>query len=230
MIIGHRLVRDETFLKFENELMKVPGISAVISVFGKDRLESCIELKEDIRLAASVLLMEGYDICTELECVNMDESIIEKAIVLDIRNHPLMDKSTAFPFEASFHKRQHFEEKLLRWKHTYTPDYWLDKDDSFWYSRTTALLSSRCSLQFPSDRYWFQDVSIGSRKKFASQVRRCLWKEVRDSELYCCVSKFFCSTLKNITNCKNCCGNCRNDDNGGLSSSEYVSDESDKNE
>ena len=101
----------------ERELMKVTGISAVLSVFGKTRVDMFpfyVDLEDDVTLVASVLIAEGVDIKIELESENMDIRKIQKATVLDVRNHVMTDKSTSCQFQVSYHRRKRYEEKLLR--------------------------------------------------------------------------------------------------------------------
>ena len=78
-----------------------------------------MDLEDDVTLVASVLIAEGVDIKIELESENMDIRKIQKATVLDVRNHVMTDKSTSCQFQVSYHQRKRYEEKSLRKAHTY---------------------------------------------------------------------------------------------------------------
>ena len=194
--------------------MKVSGISAVLAVFGTKRLEpfSYMKVDNDMNLAASALLNEGVDIFSELENSDFDSSIVEKIRILDLRNHFMTDKSTTCQFQAGYCKRNLFEEKLLRWNETPLMPNWDDENDGFWYKRSKSLLTARCALQFPSDRYKVV-LPTGSRKNFSSHVLQFLWRRVKYSDLCCCVSKYYCSTSKSVDKCQEaCCGKCNEEE------------------
>ena len=210
-IISFRRVGDELFASIETEIMKVSGISAVLAVFGTERLKpfSYMKVDDDINLAASALIGEGVDIWFELEKSNIDSSIVEKIKILDVRNHFMTDKSTSCPFQTGYHKRKLFEEKLLRWNETPLMPGCQYENDSFWYSRSKSLLTARCALQFPVDRYKVF-LPIGSRLNFSRHVMNFLWRRVKHCDLCCCISKYFCSSSKNIDKCKKeCCKKCQ---------------------
>ena len=64
-IVRHKRVSNELFSSIQDVLIKISGISAVLSVFGSNRLksfDSTIEIDDDIVAIASVLLSEGADI------------------------------------------------------------------------------------------------------------------------------------------------------------------------
>ena len=72
-------VTEENFLILEKEFMKAQGISAVLAIFMKKRLESFIEKENladwhlgDENIVATLLLKEGVDIDDELKNVSID--------------------------------------------------------------------------------------------------------------------------------------------------------------
>ena len=79
-IIGHRRVDDDVYDLIESDLMKVSGVSAVLSVFGKTRTDSFsfnCDSDQEVTLVASILIGEGVDIKTELddEITNMKNGV-----------------------------------------------------------------------------------------------------------------------------------------------------------
>ena len=102
-LISHKRVSDSIFSVIEKELMKVSGISAVLSICGTDRLEpfsGSMHLDDDMTVAASVLIGAGVDIYSELDDSGIESSIIPKIRVLDVRNHVMSDKSTSCQFQS----------------------------------------------------------------------------------------------------------------------------------
>ena len=98
--LGNERVTEENFLILEKEFMKAQGISAVLAIFMKKRLESFIE-KENLadwhlgneNIVATLLLKEGVDIDDELKNVSIDQNIIQKIVVVNLRSHYLTDHS-----------------------------------------------------------------------------------------------------------------------------------------
>ena len=225
-IIRHKRVGFNTFATIQNELMRISGISAVLSVFGNNRFESyaSVKLNDEITAIASVLIGEGVDIWSEVDEFNSGPEYIKRIEILDVRNHFMLDKSTASEFEADYYKRRSFEKNLLCWNETFLP-YDDTRIDGYWFRRSKSLLSSRCSLQLPCDRY--QGFPRVPRRNFPSRVIQFLWKEVKNSPYCCCVSKFFCSTSTTIDKClKKCCGKCLKEENAlyVIESNEYTSE------
>jgi len=227
--IGYERVKEESFLVLEQELMKAKGVSAVIAIFKKNRFERFFKKDnlEDVNLVASLLLKEGVDIHDELSNVSINQQIIEKLVVVEVRSHFLTDHSCVWRYyenEAAYTAKKSFEE-LLRWKEEDPVQDFYPVKDSRWYRRSTALLSSRCSLLCPGeDRY--QGLAETSPPNFSSQVLQFLWVLVKNSGLCCCVSKFFCSTSTDLEKCKEgCCGKCEVEKVPGLESNQSGTDE-----
>ena len=127
--------------------------------------------------------------------------------------------------ESEYSAKKSFEE-LLRWKDPRPPvqDFYPVVDSS-WYERSTALLSSRCSLLCPGED-GYQGLPETSPPNFSSHVLQFLWILVKNSGLCCCVSKFFCSTSTDLEKCKEgCCGKCEVEKVSGLESSQIGTDE-----
>ena len=198
----------EDFQILEAELLKIPGLSSVLSVFSKQRLQYfCSDMAVgELNLFASLHLKEGTNLEEELATVSFDAKVIENIKILCVKNHFITDTSTESMYELSHYKRRNFD-KLLRWKdEPLLNGYGIAADDS-WYRRNTALLSSRCSLQFPVDHY--QAIPLEDVVNFSRHVRKFLWNRVKNSDLCCCVSKFFCNSSINIDKCKiGCCKKC----------------------
>jgi hypothetical protein len=233
--LGYDRVSRRSFVVLEKELMKAGGISAVLSIFKKGRLERLFKKDnlEDVNLVATMLLKEGVNINDELKNVSIDQQIIEKLVVVEVRSHFLTDDSSAWGYygnESEYSAKKSFEE-LLRWKDPPVQDF-DPVADSWWYQRSTALLASRCSLLCPGeDRY--QGLPESSPPDFSSHVLQFLWSLVKHSGLCCCVSKFFCSTSTDLEKCKQgCCGKCEVETLSGLGSeqSETDADEMTENE
>ena len=203
-------VTEDKFLILENELFKVTGISAVLVIFRTRRLKRCLPNSnvENFDAIASVLLSEGTDINIELNDVLFDKNIIELSQVICIRSHFVTDTSTRWiPFDSDDYKRKSFEE-LLRWEDQPLFTGCGVGPDSTWYKRNTSLLTSRCSLQLPSDRY--QGLPETPLSNFETDVCQFLWRRVKNSDLCCCKSKFYCSSSPNINKCEvDCCGKCK---------------------
>ena len=205
----------EEFELLSDELIKIPAVSSILSVFNKKRLIEYSSLNDDIdidlNLFASLHLKEGSNIEQDLESMSFEQNVIRKIIVLCVKSHFVTDSSTqCMLFEVSDYRRRSFE-SLLRWKDVpLLPCSGVPSDES-WYIRNTALLTSRCSLQYPVDCY--QALPAEPVTNFASHVHEFLWKRVKHSDQCCCVSKFFCTSSKNVDKCKNgCCGKCLEDD------------------
>ena len=203
-------VSDCDFTTIEHELFKLEGISAVLTVFSSKRYEQfCASANlEDLSLVCSVLLKEGADLELEknLSSVKFDSNIIRNARLLDLRNHFVMDTSTRNQHYEFGSKRMIFEE-LLRWEDPPILDGCGIGPDTKWYKRSTALLTSRCTLQFPDDQY--HGIPLKPVSNFASHVRQFLWKQVKSESLCCCESKFYCTSSNTLQKCQTgCCGKC----------------------
>ena len=224
--LGNARVTEENFLILEKELMKVEGISAVLAIFKKKRFDEILKIEnlEDFNLGASLLLKEGVDINDELKNVSIDQQFLERVLVVTVRSHFLIDRSVWACYEPGYHARKRFEE-LLRWEDRPPVLESYPEPDSWWYRRSTALLSSRCSLMCPGeDRY--QGLPETSPTDFSSHVLKYLWRLVKHSDLCCCVSKFFCSTSTNLEKCRQgCCGKCEEGKYSSLESDSGTDDE-----
>ena len=231
--LGTDRVTEENFLILEKELMKAQGISAVLAIFNKKRFEAISKKEnlEEINLVATLLLKEGVDINDELKNVSIDHQIIKTIVVVTVTSHFLTDHSVWACYEPGYYARERFEE-LLRWEDVSSVMMLYPVRDSWWYRRSTALLSSRCSLMCPGDdRY--HGLPEPSPPGFSSHVLQFLWILVKHSGLCCCVSKFFCSTSTDLEKCKQgCCGKCEVETLSGLGSdqSETEADEMTENE
>ena len=208
--VKNRVSHDD-FLLIEHQLMKMPGVSAILAVFSKDRYK---DYSQDTDLTShslicSILLKEGVDIQLEFDNVKFDSNLIQKVDVLCVKNYFVMDTSTESQYELGY-RRKSFE-KLLRWKDYPVLTGCYEGPDSEWYDRSTALLTTRCSLQFPDDQYQgLPQLDVGN---FAQHVIQFLWKQVRNSDLCCCLSKFYCSSSVTLEKCKSgCCGKCNTEE------------------
>ena len=202
----HNRVNEDVFVAIEEELMKVNGISAVLEVYGNQRLltfSSSIKINDDITFLASVMLSEGADIESDMGDTLFDPSVLLNARVILIRNHFVTDKSTLSRFDDNIYRRKRFEELLLRWKDT-----WVVDEDSSWYYRNSALLTTRCSLQYPIDRY--QSLPRPPSPDLSKLIRTFLWNQIRNERGCCCESKYFCFSSRNLKKCVyGCCGICQ---------------------
>ena len=135
--------------------------------------------------------------------------MLDTARLLTVQNHFVTDSSTRWEYEGDDYKRRRFEE-LLRWKDM--PPFTGSgiAPDSSWYNRSTAAMTSRCSLLFPIDRY--QGLPETTWSNFAKHVCLFLWRRVKNSHLCCCKSKYFCSSSTNLNKCvDDCCGKCKDE-------------------
>ena len=179
-----------------------------------------------------MIFTEGADIEAELSNTDFDSSVLNSARILMIKSHYVTDSSTGF--ESAFGRRKRFEEQMLRWRDSSILTDWLFEDDSAWYRRATALMTSRCSLQYPIDRY----ISLPrpGRPNFPNHVRQFLWNQVKNSEKCCCDSRYFCSSSTNLDKCEGkCCRKCQenydvNDsvDDGSIDDDDECTDEDDE--
>ena len=124
------------------------------------------------------------------------------------------------------YKRERFE-KLFLWREP-SRKFCEPLPCSKLYNRNKALLTTRCSLTYPSDRYPSDDNAHligklpGTEYDFLdTHAQAFLWRQVKYSDLCCCTSKFYCSTSTSLEKCKNgCCGKCINDHDSTSSSCE----------
>ena len=91
-------------------------------------------------------------------------------------------------------------------------------EENSFYDRNKALITSRCSLNYKTDKY--QSVTEHSHLLvpkmyycgFLNTVLWYLWRLIKQSDLCCCVSKFYCSSSTTLEKCEeNCCGKCKKD-------------------
>ena len=74
-------------------------------------------------------------------------------------------------------------------------------------NRNLALLTNRCSLTYPNDKYHYNDCFQPFYRKL---VISFLWNIIKTSTLCCCVSEFYCSSSTTIEKCQEgCCGKCK---------------------
>ena len=155
------------------------------------------------------MLREGAHLEDILHQFPFNKDVITSAHVLIVQNHFVTDSSTRWEYEGDNYKRRDFE-KLLRWKDIPLFTGTGIGPDSSWYDRSTTVMTSRCSLQYPFDRY--RGVPKTTVSNFASHVCKFLWRRIKNSHLCCCKSKFYCSSSINLDKCKNdCCGKCKDE-------------------
>ena len=203
-------VNESSFLLIEAELMKTNGVIAVLTVFGKKILEKQNMIEEedvDFNLGAAILLKPNTNIRKEIlktfwkkRCVL---NIVNKCKVLTVQNH----------FEEPYKRgRSAFEEIFLyrEWENNL-------------YERNTAILENRCALMYPNHVYnsnfvynHLDPYSVMSNHhnnlrfwSYESEVLQYLWNLVKNSDICCCVSKFFCTSSTNLDKCRvGCCRKC----------------------
>jgi hypothetical protein len=215
-------VKYEDFASFEKEFMKAEGVSAVLAVFSKRQMKDYFAEKdlESVDLGASLLLKSCTDIQAEFGSIAFDQDIIGNCEILMVRNHCMQE----FGHTG---EKERFEELLLWQDHfTFPCD---PRPKTKFHARNRALLTSRCALAYPSDRY--QSViehshlqRPGDLLSYQSQVLRHLWKIVKCSSLCCCESKFYCSTSTDLEKCREgCCDKCKQEDQEESSASDTPS-------
>ena len=139
---GH--VKEETFSLLEKEFMKVEGVFAVLTILWKNHMEEYFEKDclKDIDLGAALLIQPGIDIKDK---ISVEWNLIRRVKVLVVKPHWSPDEAYA---EVD-HKIKRFH-KLMCWvkprRDLY--DYPTELID-----RNRALLTARCSLMYPADRY-----------------------------------------------------------------------------
>ena len=83
------------------------------------------------------------------------------------------------------------------------------REEDFHY-RNLALMTTRCSLTYP-----FDTASVPSSYKcswygYLNRMLKYFWEVVKQSDLCCCVSKFYCSSSTTLDKCvEKCCGKCK---------------------
>jgi hypothetical protein len=200
------------FASIEKEIMKASGVSAVLAVYDKRRLGTVFnedELK-NADVGASLVLKIGTDIEAELSSISFDKDVIEKYKVLTVKSYYLENGFEKHRYYGTW--RNKFEE-LLYWQHYRDPLMSVKgfpREEDFHY-RNLALMTTRCSLTYPFDTY----ASVPSSYKcswygYLNRMLKYFWEVVKQSDLCCCVSKFYCSSSTTLDKCvEKCCGKCK---------------------
>ena len=217
---GH--VEADDFVDFERQFMQLECVTAVLEVFNRGRMEDYCDEKytEHVNIFTSLLLKPGTDLEEVLSTVSFDKDLIKKHKVMKIKNIFRAPRSV-----LDYEEKMNFG-NLLRWSdnHRFPWDY---PPGTRLYERNTALLTMRCSLSYPDDRYQAaEDFNHplplrdhrghydlpGADEDYQAQALKHIWKVVKNSSLCCCVNKIFCSTSTNIEKCvESCCGKCKQD-------------------
>ena len=209
------------YVNVETELMKIDGVAAVLTVFGKDELKyhGLLQTNSDgMNLGAAMLLKPGTDIHDKFAKKIQELDLIENYEVLVAQTY----FSESYPdydmYEGMWvpdRKRNRKYEKLIFFNG-------FSRDDSLW-ERNRALLENRCSLSYPDDSYksYLEHSHLADRKLFADyprtyksiqykkEVLKYLWNLVKNSKLCCCVSQYFCTSSTTLEKCQQgCCGKC----------------------
>ena len=217
-----RHVTETNFLLIENELMKSNGVIAVLTVFGKKYLESqsfSTEGIEDFNLGAALLLKPGTNIKKEMLKLFFKkrniENVVDKCKVVCVTNN----------FQSPYHVYSCSFQTLFLFDNEYRdPNYSIltERKDNL-LDRNRALLENRCAILYPLNVYpshsvhnHFNPYTVMSNHHnylqfpdYESKVLQHLWNLVKNSDLCCCVSKFYCSSSTNLDKCQDgCCGKC----------------------
>ena len=200
-------IEEKNYATFENEFMKIEGVVAVLAIVWKNHLQDLRyttyydeERLKDINLVAALLIEPEIDINPELSVINANVKLFDNVKVLEIKNHVMPDSH-----DLKF-------ENIFRWIDPQIPCEFVPKPTL--RDRNTALLTTRCSLSYPFDRY--QSVSIHSHLfppesliPFQHNVLRFLWNVIKYSDLCCCTNKFYCSSSTKLEKCsEGCCKKC----------------------
>ena len=209
-------VSENNFSVIESELFQIEGVIAVLTVFGRSRLED-VECKNVIvnnlanfNLGAAILVRPGMNIQKELlkrfVKKRSIDNVVEKCKLITVRNHFIAKYE-------DFAKNESFEELFL-----------YEDWESYIYKRNSAILEERCAITYPEnmcksikEKTHLNRESILSKPMsnpvcftgYETEVLKYLWNLVKVSNFCCCVSKFFCTSSTNLEKCKKgCCGKC----------------------
>ena len=224
-----RHISEHTYRLVESELMTASGIKAVLSVFGKYKLDSeslLANANENINAGAALLIRPGINIRKELLKIRRVKNVVQSWEILTVRK---FIKETYF--SGSFEKLFLDHVNKTAYENTYS---WQNE----MYKRNKAILTNRCSLSYPSDVYKYdtkpiQLLSVFTTEKYTDHIRKFVWNRVRFSDRCCCENALFCSSSTEIEKCKvGCCKKCEEDfyDDLSLSELESPSDSNDDND
>ena len=209
---GHLEIKNAALI--ENEFMKVGGVVAVLAIFWKDHMQDFFKGHSlaDIDIGVALIVNHREVISTEFLSVSFNKELIENLKVFVVKPHHIPDSRSLFDSEE--YRRKSFEE-LFRWSEPSVQFCKLIPKTKL-YERNTALLTTRCSLTYPNDKYPSGDHSylvkhleIEKWESFLPYVRKFLWNKVKHSDLCCCISKFYCITSTTLERCaEGCCGKC----------------------
>ena len=211
-LIDH--VEKTYFASIEKEIMKASGVSSVLAVYDKRRLKNVFNEDEfqNADVGVSLVLKIGSDIEAELSSIAFDKEVIENYKVLTVKSYYLRD--IGFEEHRYYGTWRNMFEELLYWQHYRDPlrsvkGFPREKD---FHSRNVALMTTRCSLTYPSDTYPSVPSSYecSYTNGYLNKVLKYFWGLVKHSDLCCCVSKFYCSSSTTLEKCVDmCCGKCK---------------------
>ena len=223
-------IQENHFAIIEREMMQVEGVVAILAVFYKQRMKMYFDEDslEDITLGAALLINPYVDLKVEFSRLSFDKFFIDNLRVIVVRHHFTPDNDGC---DSEDYRRERFKE-LFSWREPdrFPFDPTFSRPETKMYDRNRALLNTRCSLNYPHDRY--QSDSDNSHlftpfsfNYYQQHVLTYLWNIIKNSSLCCCVSKFYCTTSTTKEKCQEgCCRKCESNSSEEQSDSEIGSD------
>ena len=213
-------VSDSVFCLIENEIVKATGVVAVLSVFRTElfKFGTKFTVSESMNLGTALLLYPGTDIDKEISELLSNNEIIKQYEILYIGKH-FRETYTNVDVLAADDYNDYYENIDCKYEYLFLgrPGCGLSRLLDRMRKRNIVLIEERCALTYPDCDYKSniknEDLFVADwlayRSALTEELFASLWKLVKQSELCCCVSEFYCTTSTNTEKCEEgCCGKC----------------------